>query len=118
MVYSSSFIWSNYIFNNPYHFVIMQTIFILMGYLIMKYVSNIDYKKYKNNSNKILLVCILLLILVLIPGVGKVRNGSRSWFGLGGFGLQPSELAKIGLIIFVSKYLSKNERDMSSRSYI
>ena len=80
----------------------------------MKFISNIDYNAYKNSSNKILILCVLLLILVLIPGVGKVRNGSRSWFGLGGFGLQPSELAKIGLIIFVSKYLSKNERDMPS----
>ena len=114
MVYSSSFIWSNYIFKTPYHFVIMQSIFIIMGFFIMKFISNIDYNAYKNSSNKILILCVLLLILVLIPGVGKVRNGSRSWFGLGGFGLQPSELAKIGLIIFVSKYLSKNERDMPS----
>ena len=47
-----------------------------------------------------------MLILVLIPGIGTVRNGSRSWFGIGSFGIQPSEIAKIGLIIFVSKYLS------------
>ena len=40
---------------------------------------------------------------------GKVRNGSRSWFGVGPLGLQPSEFAKIGLIIFVSKYLSNND---------
>ena len=45
----------------------------------------------------------------MIPGIGKIRNGSRSWFGVGSLGIQPSEFAKIGLIIFVSKYLSNND---------
>ena len=67
------------------------------------------YNIYKKKSNLILLICFILLILVLIPGIGTLRNGSRSWFKIGPFGLQPSEIAKIGLIIFVSKYLEKNK---------
>ena len=55
---------------------------------------------------------IILLILVLIPGIGSVRNGSRSWFGIGGLGIQPSEFAKIGLIIYTAKYLSRNQKNM------
>ena len=50
-----------------------------------------------------------MLILVLIPGIGTVRNGSRSWFGIGGLGVQPSEFTKLGLIIFTSKYLENNK---------
>lgn len=53
-----------------------------------------------------------MLVLVLIPGIGKVRNGSRSWFGIGSLGIQPSEFAKLGLIIYVSKYLANNQREM------
>ena len=53
-----------------------------------------------------------MLILVLIPGIGTVRNGSRSWFGFGGFGIQPSEFSKLALIIFVSKYLSNNKKEL------
>ena len=49
-----------------------------------------------------------ILTLVLIPGIGTVRNGSRSWFGIGGFAIQPSEFAKLSLIIFASDYLAKN----------
>ena len=49
-------------------------------------------------------------MLVLIPGIGSVRNGSRSWFGIGAFGIQPSEFAKIGIIIITSKYLSKSNK--------
>ena len=45
----------------------------------------------------------------MIPGIGSVRNGSRSWFGIGSLGIQPSEAAKISLIIFTSKYLSRSD---------
>ena len=75
-------------------------------------VSKIDYNKYKQNSNKILLICFIFLILVLIPGVGTIRNGSRSWFGIGGLGVQPSEFMKLGIIIFTSKYLSNNQKEV------
>jgi cell division protein FtsW len=61
-----------------------------------------------------LLIIVVLLILVIIPGIGTVRNGSRSWFGIGSFGIQPSEAAKLILIIFTSKYLSKNQRNMKN----
>lgn len=72
--------------------------------------SKIDYNLYKKHSNKLILLSFILLILVLIPGIGKVRNGSRSWFGLFGLGFQPSEVSKLSLIVFVSKYLSNNEK--------
>ena len=71
---------------------------------------NLDFIKKK--ANLILLGCFVLLVLVLIPGIGTIRNGSRSWFGIGGLGIQPSEFAKLGLIIFVSKYLAHNQKNM------
>ena len=114
MIYSASSIWAEYKFGNEYKFLISQSVFLIVGIFIMKIVSKIDYKVYLKYSNKILFICLILLILVLIPGIGSVRNGSRSWFGIGGLGIQPSEIAKIGLIIFTSKYLSKNEKEMRS----
>jgi len=111
MVYSSSYVWAAYKYNNAFKYVINQGIFLIIGIFIMFFLSKIDYSIYKNKANTILLICFLLLVLVLIPGVGVVRNGSRSWFGIGPFGLQPSELCKIGLVIFTAKYLSKNDKD-------
>ena len=108
MISSSSNIWAEFKFNNPYKYFINQFVFYIIGVIGMYITSKIDYNLYKKKSNLIILVCFILLVLVLIPGIGVVRNGSRSWFGLGGFGLQPSEAAKIGLVIFVSKYLSNN----------
>lgn len=80
----------------------------------MMIVSKIDYKLYYENANKIIFICIISLILVLIPGIGSIRNGSRSWFGIGPLGIQPSEFAKLGLIIFTSKYLTNNKNELKS----
>ena len=110
MIYSSSSIWAEYKFNDEFKFFKAQGLFLIMGYVIMYLLSNLDYKKYLNRANIILGVCFLLLVLVLIPGVGTVRNGSRSWFGIGSFGIQPSEFMKIGLMIFISKYLVNNNK--------
>ena len=108
MIYSTSSIWAEYKFNDSFHYLKYQSIFFLISTFIMLFISKIDYKLYYKHSNKILIGCIILLILVLIPGIGKIRNGSRSWFGIGPLGIQPSEFAKLGLIIFTSKYLSNN----------
>ena len=110
MIYSSSSIWADYKFNDSFHYVKYQGVFFIIGLLLMIIISKIDYHLYYKYSNIILLVSFILLVLVLIPGIGSIRNGSRSWFGIGPFGIQPSEAAKISLIIFTSKYLSLSER--------
>ena len=109
MIYSSSSIWATYKYNDPYKYLKSQAIFLILGYFIIFITSKVDYHLYKKYSNHILIISIILLILVLIPGIGTIRNGSRSWFGIGSFGIQPSEFAKLGLIIFTSKYLTRNK---------
>lgn len=110
MIYSASYVWAEYKFGNQYKFVITQGVFLVIGYIIMFIVLKVPYTKYLKYANKLFCVCIFLLVLVLIPGIGTIRNGSRSWFGIGGFGVQPSEFAKLGMIIFTSKYLAYNEK--------
>ncbi len=114
MVYSSSSIWSEYKFNTKFYYFNHQLIFFIIGLIIMIILSKINYKDYYKYANKLLFICFILLILVLIPGVGQIRNGSRSWFGIGSLGVQPSEITKLALIIFTSKYLSQNEKDVRS----
>jgi cell division protein FtsW len=113
MISSSSSIWAEYKYNNPYKYTIHQSIFACLGLILMIIFSKLDYKLLYKHANKLLILSIILLILVLIPGIGVVRNGSRSWFGIASFGIQPSEIAKIVSIIFVSKYLSNNETNMN-----
>lgn len=109
MIYSSSHIWSLYKYGDSYKFLRHQSIFFLIGLALMYFMSKVDYNLYYKKANLIIIVSIALLMLVLIPGIGTVRNGSRSWFGIGTLGIQPSEAAKIGLIIFTSKYLVKHK---------
>ena len=114
MIYSASSIWAEYKFNDKFHYVIMQSLFFIVGFFLMIVVSKVPYTYYLEKSNTILFICFILLILVLIPGIGSVRNGSRSWFGIGGLGIQPSEFMKLALIIFTSKYIHNNPKQMKS----
>lgn len=110
MIYSSSYIWAEYKYNDAYKYVKNQAIFFFVGLFLMYVFSKIDYSIYYAKAKWIILICIMLLVLVLIPGIGSVRNGSRSWFGIGSFGIQPSEFTKLGLIIFTSKYLCNHKK--------
>ena len=114
MIYSASNIWAEYKFNDAFYYVRHQGIFFIFGLIIMYIISKINYEFYYKKSNLIIISCLILLILVLIPGIGSIRNGSRSWFGIGSFGIQPSEAAKLGLIIFTSKFLSNSENYIKS----
>lgn len=108
MIYSASSVWAEYKYGDPLKYVKSQSLFLIIGIFIMIIISKIDYHIYEKHANKILIFCLIMLGLVLIPGIGHIRNGSRSWFGIGSFGVQPSEFAKLGLIIYVSKYISHN----------
>ena len=112
MVYSSSYIWAEYKFDDPFKYVKNQGLFLIIGLVLMFLVSKFDFNNYYKYSNKIFLVCFILLILVLF--VGTERNGSKSWFGFGSFGIQPSEFMKLAMIIFTSKYLYNNRKDINN----
>lgn len=114
MIYSASNVWSEYKFNDPYKYIKSQGLFLIVGYIALFIISKISYLEYKKKSNIIFIICTVLLSLVLIPGIGTVRNGSRSWFGIGSLGIQPSEFTKLGLIIFTSKYLSNNQKEIKN----
>ncbi len=114
MIYSASSIWSEYKFQDPFRYLKLQSLFLIIGTILLIVISKVDYMNYLKKANFILGICFLLLILVLIPGVGTIRNGSRSWFGVGGLGVQPSEFMKLAIIIFTAKYLSKNPKEVKN----
>ena len=114
MVYSSSNIWADYKFHDSFHYLKYQFLFFIVGILFVFLISKIHYRFYYTYANQILIFSLILLILVLIPGIGSIRNGSRSWFGIGSFGIQPSEAAKISILIFTSKYLSRSDGYINS----
>ena len=112
MIYSSSSVWAEYKFNDSFRYLKLQSIFFIISLIVIYIVIKVDYMYYLKKANIILIICFLLLLLVLIPGLGVVRNGSRSWFKLGFIAMQPSEFMKLALIIFTSKYLSNNLKEI------
>lgn len=112
MVYSASNIWAGYKFNDSLYYIKRQALFEIIGIIAMFIFSKIDYHLYQKNANKILIFCFILMILVLIPGIGSVRGGSRSWFNLGIISLQPSELFKIAIIIYSASYISNHYHEL------
>lgn len=114
MVYSASFIWADYKYADTLFFVKRQVLFAGTGVIAMFLIMLMPYGSWKKYAKIILGVCFLLLLLVLIPGVGMIRGGARSWIGIGAFSIQPSEFMKLGLIIFLAAYLSVNQKYIAS----
>ena len=106
MIYSASSVVALFKYNNEYYYVIKQAIYTIIGIILSLLIVNSDISKLKNYSNIIFIISIILLILVLIPGIGIVRGGARSWIGFGNLTIQPSEIMKISIVIFLSKVLS------------
>jgi cell division protein FtsW len=95
-------------------YVKRQAIFAGLGIFMMFWMLKFDYRKLQKYAKPVLLLCIVFLVAVLIPGIGQIRNGSRAWLGLGSFGIQPSEFAKLGMILFFSYYLARHQDRMDS----
>ena len=116
MVYSSSSISAATRFGDGIHFLKRQSCFALIGLLFMLLVMNIRYQALKRLVYPIIITSLLLLILVLIPGIGTSIGGSSRWFRIGPLSFQPSEFAKLALIIFLAYSLAKKEKKIKSFS--
>ncbi|WP_212925032.1 stage V sporulation protein E [Oceanobacillus sp. J11TS1] len=114
MVYSSSYIWSEYKFNDSFYYLKRQLLFAGIGFIGMVVISYFPYYVWKKYAKILLISCFVLLILVLIPGIGMVRGGAQSWIGIGAFSIQPSEFMKLGLIIFLASLLSDYQKYITS----
>lgn len=115
MVFSASAPTAYSKYNDIYKIVKKQLVFALLGIVAMIVVANYDYHKYGRKSVLALMGgSIVMLILVLIPGIGTKLNGSWRWIYIAGIPFQPSELAKLALILFLSYFLSKRKRPLDS----
>jgi rod shape determining protein RodA len=108
-IYSSGITSSGENVSNEY---IKQIFWGITGTIIMFIMSFVDYRRIKLISFYIYSVTIFLLLLTLI--FGSVRNGARSWLGIGSLGIQPSEFSKMATIIFLASYLEDNSKDIEN----
>ena len=99
---------------DSYTYVTKQVIFALMGLALMWFVSKIDYRIYRKFYWLIYWFSVGVLLLVLIPGLGINAGGARRWIDLQFAQFQPSEITKIGMIIFYAGYLTDHKDDLRS----
>jgi cell division protein FtsW len=107
MVASSSMYHAEQRYGNSYYFLLRQVIWMVIGLVGMLWIMQKDYQGLRKNSKFLLFIAACLLIFVFVPGIGKVKNGAARWIGFSFFQFQPSEFAKIVLLIYMADVLSR-----------
>lgn len=112
MISSASVLYSKTRFDDPNYFLTHQLFYgFLPGLVALYFFSKIDYHIWKKLSVPIFFISVLALILVFIPGVGKNIYGASRWINLGPISFQPSEMAKIALILYLSAWLESRGKE-------
>jgi cell division protein FtsW len=114
MVYSSSSIMAAKRYADGFHFLKRQGVYAVAGFLVMAAAMRIDYRRLRPLAVPFLILCTVLLLAVLIPGIGSNAGGAARWIRLGGISIQPSELAKLGLIMYMAHSLAKKQEKIKS----
>jgi cell division protein FtsW len=116
MVYSASAVVALERYQQPYHFLIRQALWTILGVAVLTIAMRVDYRTYRSEAFVWGVVGVVGLLLVAVLFSAPV-NGTRRWFGLGGLGIQPSELAKIAAVLFTAMMLERRMHRIDELSY-
>lgn len=107
MVLSASSIASLRQYGSPWHFFIRQSGWLVVGSLGFALALRVDHQRWRRFARPGMVVCVGLLFAVLVPGIGVRTAGASRWLGTSSLQLQPSELAKLALVIFAADLLDR-----------
>lgn len=116
MVYSASQVAAFEKLDDTFYYLKKQIIWATIGIFAMVSVMKVDYWKYKKLAVPFLIAAFILLIAVLLPGLGKSVKGAQRWLELGPLRIQPSEIIKLSLVVFMAYGLSRFRDRLSSFS--
>jgi cell division protein FtsW len=116
MVYSASAVIAFERFNQPYFFVTRQALWAALGLGLLAVIMRVDYRSYRNEPFIWGLLGVVGLMLCAVMFSSPV-NGTRRWFGVGGLGIQPSELAKLACVLFTALILERRRHRIDEVSY-
>ena len=114
MVLNTSFFFAGDRFDDPYHVIRKHVLSIVLGTLGCLGASRLGSRHYERLAYPLLAVAAVALIVVLIPGIGLVRGGARRWLDLGPLNFQPSELAKIAVVLYLARSIVRKGPRMRS----
>jgi cell division protein FtsW len=112
-VYSSSFAVGYHLYDDANFFIARQAVFALVGVGVMVFFMRMDYNRLRTLSVPMLGLALAGLLLVLIPGIGGERNGASRWLEFGPVSVQPSEWAKLAIIVYIAAWLASRGQDIN-----
>ena len=110
--YSSSVAVADHLVGDSLYFVRKHLVFLFVGLIGGLVVLQIPISFLLRISPHLLFLALILLVIVLIPGIGEYRNGSRRWIGIGPLTFQVSEFAKVAMILFISGYVIRRQEEL------
>lgn len=120
MVSSASIDYAAHEIHDPFYFAKRHGVYLVAGLLCMVISLSIPIRFWQKNSLLLLLIGIGLLVLVLVPGIGRRVNGSQRWIAIAGFTFQVSEVVKVFLLFYLADYFVRYEKDLmgSFRNFV
>jgi cell division protein FtsW len=112
MIFISSNVMAQSQYSDAYYFIKRQGMYGILGLGALFLGRSIDYHNYKRWVYPIMLISLVSLILVFVPGIGGKVRGAARWLRLGPFTLQPSEFAKLAMVLFLAFSLSRKQEKM------
>ena len=98
------------------HFLVRHAMFVVIAFVIALAVVQLPLSFWEKHASTIFVVALVLLVIVLIPGIGKVVNRSRRWLPMGVLNFQPSELAKLAMVLYAAGYMVR-KMDVKERFF-
>lgn len=109
MSYSASAPYAQKTFGDSFYFLKRQFVWCMGGFAALLFFQRVDYRVYVRYTKVMLIAALVILAAVLVPGVAKSVKGSARWISLGFIHIQPSEMAKIVVVIYLAKVFSTED---------
>ena len=106
MVLSASSVQALRTTGGPWVFFVRQAAWVAAGAVALLFCAKVDYRRWRSAAGLLLALCVVLLVCVLVPSIGITAGGSSRWLGFGQARFQPSELAKLALLLFTANLVA------------
>ena len=97
---------------NPLYYMIRHLIYLAIGFGVAGVVLMVPLATWQKHGWLLLLIAFVLLVAVLLPGIGREVNGAKRWIGFGMFNIQPSEIAKVFVVLYLAGYLVRRQEEV------
>ncbi len=114
MIYSASCVNAMQTYGDSLYYLKRHMLFLVIGLVASFFVLRFDYRQIQPHARLLIGICAALLVMVLIPHIGHESYGARRWFKIGVFHFQPSEMAKLAMIIYIADFLDRKQQIIKS----